>query len=109
MPGPAPRAQTPRAAPRALLTAIPEKANEPVPAAAPIPAGAALAAAAALARASIATDPAAALAQAATATDLDEVVVIDQAAVTLSRRESQLLTSSSKTPKFDFYSTIKVK
>ena len=78
MPCPAPRAEAARVAPRAQLTAIPEpgKEPEPVPAAASIPAGAALAAAASLA-------------QAATITYPDEVVVIDPAAVTLSRRESQ--------------------
>ena len=100
-PGPAPRAQPPRAAPRAQWTFIPEPANEPIPADAPIPAGAALAEAAALARAAMATDRAAALAQAATATDPDEVVVIDPAVVTPSRRESQRLRSSGEMPKFE--------
>ena len=36
----------------------------------------------------------------------DEVVVIDPAANTMSRRESQLLRSSGKIPKFDFYSEV---
>ena len=39
----------------------------------------------------------------------DEVVAIDPAAVSLSRRKSQLLRSSGEIPKFDFYSTITVK
>ena len=39
----------------------------------------------------------------------DEVVVIDPAAVSLSRRESQLLRSSGEISKFDLYSTITVK
>ena len=97
LPGPAPRMQAPRAgdAPRAPQTAIPEPANEPVPvpspAAAPVPAGAALAVASAL------------------AIDPDEVVVIDPAAVTLSRRESQKLRLSGDIPEFDIYSTSKVK
>ena len=39
----------------------------------------------------------------------DEVVLIDPAAVSLSRRESQLLRSSGEIAKFDFYSTITVK
>ena len=41
--------------------------------------------------------------------DPDEVVVIDPSAVTLSRRESERLRSSGEIPKFDFYSTSKVK
>ena len=38
----------------------------------------------------------------------DEIVVIDPAAVSSSRRESLLLRSSGKNPKIDFYSTITV-
>ena len=91
LPGPAPRAQAARAAPTAPLTAIPEPANEPVPAAAPIPAGAALAAVA---------QPLIQMIT-ATATYPDKVVVIDPAAVNMSRRESQRLRSSGEIPKFD--------
>ena len=40
---------------------------------------------------------------------LHEIVVIDRAAVVLSRRESKLLRSSGKIPKFDFSSMSKVK
>ena len=39
----------------------------------------------------------------------DKVVVIDPAAVSLSRRESQRLRSSGEIPKFDFNPTITVK
>ena len=102
LPGPAPRAQAARTGPRAPRVAIPEPANEPVPSAAPNPAGAALAAVAQpllhMNRDMVTATP----------TYPDEVVVIDPAAVTLSRRESQRLGSSGEIPKFDFYSTSKV-
>ena len=99
LPGPAPRAQAARTGPRAPRVAIPEPTNEPVPSAAPNPAGAALAAVAQPLLHVIT----------ATSTYPDEVVVIDPAAFTLSRRESQRLRSSGEVPIFDFYSTSKVK
>ena len=87
LPGPAPR-QVARQGDgsRAPRTPVPEPANEPVPA--PLPAAAALALAAGAAQ---------------SAAESDEVIVIDPADVTLSRRDSARLRVSGQFKKFEFY------